>query len=171
MAINVYPARREHIPILLHFIHALSVYQHMEDEVTVTPGLLEKWMFEHRMAEALLAASDGKPVGFALFFHMFSAFPGLPGLYLQDLYVNPECRGSGCGKALMAGLARIAVARGCDCVEWACLDWNQPSIDFYRSLGAKPMPDWTNYHLSGDALHALGQRSPNAPEPKYTRVR
>ena len=138
MAINVYPARREHIPILLHFIHALSVYQHMEDEVTVTPGLLEKWMFEHRMA---------------------------------DLYVNPECRGSGCGKALMAGLARIAVARGCDCVEWACLDWNQPSIDFYRSLGAKPMPDWTNYHLSGDALHALGQRSPNAPEPKYTRVR
>ena len=95
---------------------------------------------------------------------MFSAFPGLPGLYLQDLYVEQRSRGTGCGRALMAELARIAAERGCDCIEWACLDWNRPSIAFYQSLGAKPMSDWTAYHLSGDRLHALASGSPAAPQ-------
>lgn len=157
MAVTIRFAGEEDIPTLLRFIDALSVYQHMEDEVSVTPERLKKWMFEHHMAEALLAEHDGRAVGFAVFFHMFSAFPGLPGLYLQDLFVDPANRGLGCGRALMRELARIAEERGCDCVEWACLDWNQPSIDFYRSLGAESMPEWTNYTLSGDALHALAQ--------------
>ena len=157
MAVTIRFAGEGDIPALLRFIDALSVYQHMEDEVSVTPERLKKWMFEHHMAEALLAEHDGQAVGFAVFFHMFSAFPGLPGLYLQDLFVDPASRGLGCGRALMRELARIAEVRGCNCVEWACLDWNQPSIDFYRSLGAEPMPEWTNYTLSGDALHALAQ--------------
>lgn len=157
MAINIRFAGPEDIPTLLRFIDALSVYQHMEDEVSVTPERLQKWLFDHRMAEALLAEQDGEPVGLAVFFHMFSAFPGLPGLYLQDLFVDPASRGAGCGRALMAALARLAEERGCDCVEWACLDWNRPSIEFYRSLGAEPMPEWTNYHLSGEALHRLAE--------------
>lgn len=157
MAINIRFAGPEDIPTLLRFIDALSVYQHMEDEVSVTPERLQKWLFDHRMAEALLAEQGGEPVGLAVFFHMFSAFPGLPGLYLQDLFVDPASRGAGCGRALMAALARLAEERGCDCVEWACLDWNRSSIEFYRSLGAEPMPEWTNYHLSGEALHRLAE--------------
>ncbi len=157
MNVQIRFAQAQDIPRLLRFISGLAVYQHMEDEVAVTAELLQKWLFEHKMAEVLLAELDGKAVGFALFFPTFSAFPGLPGLYLQDLFVDPECRGAGCGRMLMQRLAQLAVERGYGSVEWACLDWNQPSIDFYGSLGAKPMPDWTNYHLTGDALRALGQ--------------
>ncbi len=155
MKVRIRFAAEEDIPTLLRFIHALSVYQHMEDEVTVTPELLRKWLFQHHMAEALLAETGGRAVGFAVFFHTFSAFPGLPGIYLQDLYVDPDSRGTGCGRALMAALAQLAEARGCAHIEWACLDWNAPSIGFYRSLGAKPMTEWTNYHLSGESLRAL----------------
>ncbi|RKJ77033.1 GNAT family N-acetyltransferase [Butyricicoccus sp. 1XD8-22] len=159
MAVNIRFAQARDIPHLLRFIDGLAQYQHMEDEVTVTPELLEKWVFTEKMAEVLLAELDGEPVGFALFFPTFSAFPGLPGLYLQDLFVDPACRGAGCGKALMEALARTACERGYGSVEWACLDWNQPSIDFYCSLGAKPMQDWTNYNLSGDALRALASEA------------
>lgn len=162
MSSDIRFATAEDIPHILRLIRALSEYQHMEEEVTVTPELLETWLFEHHMAEVLIAEHDREPVGFAVFFPTFSAFPGLPGLYLQDLYVDPACRGMGLGKALMAALARIADARGCDSIEWACLDWNRSSIDFYRSLGAKPMSEWTNYRLSGDSLHRLGGGEPSA---------
>lgn len=155
MEICIRPAEPKDIPQLLRFISDLAVYQHMEDEVSVTPERLQVWLFERKMAEALLAEADGEPAGFALFFPTFSAFPGLPGLYLQDLFVDPAFRGSGCGRALMAAVAGAAAERGFDSVEWACLDWNRPSIDFYRSLGAEPMPDWTNYRLSGGALRTL----------------
>ena len=161
MAVSIRFAAAADIPEIIRLTRALAVYQHMEDEVTVTPALLQKWIFERHMAEVLLAESGGKVIGFALFFPMFSAFPGLPGLYLQDLYVEQSCRGTGCGRALMAELARIAEERGCDCIEWACLDWNRPGIAFYRSLGAEPMSDWTAYHLSGDSLHALGRGPEN----------
>ena len=164
MAFGIRFATAADLPEIMRLTHALAVYQHMEEEFTVTPELLQKWIFEHHMAEVLLAESRGKAIGFALFFPMFSAFPGLPGLYLQDLYVEQRSRGTGCGRALMAELARIAAERGCDCIEWACLDWNRPSIAFYQSLGAKPMSDWTAYHLSGDSLHALGSGSPAAPQ-------
>lgn len=157
MRVQIRFAEERDIPALLRFINGLAVYQHMEDEVSVTAELLQKWLFQRKMAEVLLAELDGQPIGFALYFPTFSAFPGLPGLYLQDLFVDPAARGTGCGKALMQALAQVAVERGFHSVEWACLDWNQSSIGFYRSLGAKPMSEWTNYHLSGEALLALGQ--------------
>ena len=117
--------------LILHFIRALADYEHMSDQVVATPALLREWIFEKRKAEVIFAVSDGKEVGFALFFHNFSTFLGRAGLYLEDLFVLPEERGHGYGKALLKELARIAVERGCGRLEWWCLDWNKPSIDFY----------------------------------------
>ncbi len=131
----------------------------MIDQVVATEALLTEWLFDKQKAEAFFAlAPDGEAVGFALFFHNFSTFLGRSGLYLEDLYVKPAQRGNGCGKAILRELARIALARSCGRVEWACLDWNAPSIRFYRSLGAVPMDEWTVYRLAGDALVALAAK-------------
>ena len=138
--------------LVLSFIRGLADYEKMSDQVVATEELLREWIFEKRKAEVLFVCADGKEVGFALFFHNFSTFLGRAGIYLEDLFVLPEYRGKGYGKALLKRLAQITVERGCGRLEWACLDWNQPSIDFYRSLGALPMDEWTTYRLTGDTL-------------------
>ena len=142
---------------ILGFIRGLAEYEHMEDEVVATEALLREWIFEKKKAEVLLAAVDGEDVGFALFFHNFSTFLGRAGIYLEDLFVKPEQRGKGYGGALLRRLAQIAVERGCGRLEWSCLDWNQPSIDFYRGLGAVPMEGWTVYRLTGETLCAAAE--------------
>ncbi len=144
--------------LILEFIKGLAEYEKMSDDVVATEELLKDWIFEKQKAEVIFALEDGREVGFALFFHNFSTFLGRAGIYLEDLFVLPEYRKRGHGKSLILELARIAVERGCGRLEWSCLDWNQPSIDFYLSLGAKPMDEWTTYRLSGDALDTLGSK-------------
>ncbi len=141
--------------LILFFIRELAAYEHMLDDVVATKELLREWIFEKKKAEVIFACEGEKEVGFALFFHNFSTFLGRSGLYLEDLFVLPEYRGKGYGKALLKKLARIAADRGCGRFEWWCLDWNRPSIDFYLSLGAKPMTDWTVYRIDGDTLQEL----------------
>lgn len=151
-------AAREDIPTILEFIRALAAYEKMEDQVIADETLLETWIFEKRKAEVLLAFEGGTPIGFALFFHNFSTWLGRAGIYLEDLFVLPEYRGRGYGKLLLKRLARIAVQRGCGRLEWACLDWNEPSIAFYKSVGATALDEWTTYRVTGDALLALASR-------------
>jgi len=141
--------------LILQFIRKLAEYEKMLDQVVADEALLCEQLFEKRQAEVIFALEDGKEVGFALFFHNFSTFLGRSGLYLEDLFVLPEHRGKGYGKALLAKLAAIAVERGYGRMEWWCLDWNQPSIDFYKSLGAEPMDEWTVYRLTGKTLTDL----------------
>ena len=145
--------------LVLQFIRALAEYEKMLDLVVADEALLEDQLFRKKNAEVIFAMKDGKEVGFALFFHNFSTFLGRSGLYLEDLYVFPEYRGKGYGKALLRKLASLAVDRGCGRMEWWCLDWNQPSIDFYRSLGAEPMNEWTVYRLTGETLERLANES------------
>lgn len=142
---------------ILEFIRALAAYEKMSDEVVATEELLREWIFEKKKAEVLFACEDGKEVGFALFFHNFSTFLGRAGIYLEDLFVLPEYRGKGYGTGLLMKLAQIAVERGCGRLEWWCLDWNQPSIDLYRSLGAEMMDEWTTYRLTGETLEKMAQ--------------
>ena len=148
-------ARRGDVPQILTFIRELADYEGMLDQVVATEELLTKWLFEKEKAEVLLGSCGGKTVGFALFFHNFSTFLGRGGIYLEDLYVCPEYRGRGYGKAFLMQLAAVAVERGCGRLEWWCLDWNKPSIDFYLSLGAEPMEEWTVYRLAGNTLKEL----------------
>ena len=124
----------------------------MSDQVVATEELLREWIFEKQKAEVLIASEDGRDIGFALYFHNFSTFLGRAGIYLEDLFVLPEYRGRGYGKALLRRLAQLTVARGCGRLEWACPDWNRPSIRFYRSLGAAAMDEWTTYRLTGETL-------------------
>ena len=139
--------------LMLSFIRALADYEHMTDQVVATPALLREWIFEKKKAEVLFALDEGRAVGFALFFHNFSTFLGRAGIYLEVLFVLPQERGKGYGKALLKELARIAVERGCGRLEWSCLDWNQPSIDFYtKKMHAVPMEEWTTYRLTGETL-------------------
>ncbi len=139
--------------LILSFIRALADYEHMSDQVVATPALLREWLFEKRKAEIIFAAAEGKEVGMALFFHNFSTFLGRAGIYLEDLFVLPQERGRGYGKGLLKELARIAVERGCGRLEWSCLDWNRPSIDFYtKRMHAVPMDEWTVYRLTGETL-------------------
>ena len=149
-------ADREDTPLILKFIRELADYEKMLDEVVADEKTLEEWIFDRQKAEVLFAAAEGKKVGFALFFHNFSTFLGRAGIYLEDLYVQPEYRGRGYGKEILKKLAAIALERGCGRLEWWCLDWNKPSIDFYLSLGAEPMSDWTVYRIAGDTLRRLG---------------
>lgn len=150
-------ANRSDIPLILQFIRDLAEYEKMLDEVVATEALLEEWLFDRQKAEVLFAVANGKEIGFALFFHNFSTFLGRAGIYLEDLFVKPAYRGRGYGKAILKKLAQIAVERGCGRLEWWCLDWNRPSIDFYLSLGAEPMNDWTVYRIAGDTLKTLAQ--------------
>ena len=151
-------AERRDTPLILQFIKELAEYEKMLDEVVADAATLEEWIFDKQKAEVIFAVADGKEVGFALFFHNFSTFLGRAGIYLEDLYVKPEYRGKGYGKAILKRLAEIAVERGCGRLEWWCLDWNKPSIDFYLSLGAEPMSDWTVYRIAGDTLKKLADR-------------
>jgi len=148
-------AEKEDAGLILDFIRELAVYEKMLDQVTATEDLLREEIFEKKKAEVIFALEDGKEVGFALFFHNFSTFLGRAGLYLEDLYVKPEHRGKGYGKQLLKKLAAIARERGCGRMEWWCLDWNRPSIDFYLSLDAEPMTDWTVYRLTGETLDRM----------------
>lgn len=143
--------------LILHFIRDLAEYEKMADQVVASEELLREWIFEKQKAEVLFVCEEGKELGFALFFHNFSTFLGRAGIYLEDLFVLPDYRGKGYGKALLKKLAQIAVERGCGRLEWSCLDWNSPSIDFYRSLGAIPMDDWTTYRLPGETLKKLSE--------------
>ncbi len=151
------PATPADIPQLLNFIKLLAEYEKLSAEVTATEALLQEWLFEKKKAEVLFIEADGEAVGFALYFYNFSTFLGRAGLYLEDLYIKEGHRGRGYGKAVLQALARLAVARGCGRLEWTCLDWNKPSIDFYLSLGALPMNDWTVYRLTGDALSDMAK--------------
>ncbi len=145
------------VKTILEFIKELAAYENMLNEVVATEELLKEWIFEKKKAEVVFALEDETTVGFALFFHNFSTFLGRAGIYLEDLYVKPEHRKKGYGKALLKELARIAVSRDCGRLEWWCLDWNKPSIDFYLSLGAEPMQDWTVYRIAGETLGELSQ--------------
>lgn len=152
-------AVRKDIPLILQFIRDLAEYEKLLDEVVADEATLEEWIFDQKKAEVIFAIEKGKEVGFALFFHNFSTFLGRAGLYLEDLFVLPEYRGKGYGKQILQKLAAIAVQRKCGRLEWWCLDWNQSSIDFYLSLGAEPMSDWTVYRISGDILQDLAQET------------
>ncbi len=158
-ALHIRPATRDDVRTILSFIRELAIYENMQDDVVATEQLLAEWIFEKQKAEVILALQDGEAVGFALYFHNFSTFLGRAGIYLEDLFVLPQARGHGCGKALLAYLARLAVTRGCGRLEWACLDWNQPSIDFYLSLGAAKMEEWTTYRLTGETLQQVAALS------------
>ena len=142
-------------PRILDFIRGLAEYEKMSDQVVATEELLREWIFDKQKAEVIFACDEGSEVGFALFFHNFSTFLGRAGIYLEDLFVLPEYRGKGYGKGLLQKLAQITMERGCGRLEWWCLDWNQPSIQFYRSLGAEPMEEWTTYRLTGDTLRGM----------------
>ena len=148
-------ALREDCALILRFIRSLAKYEKMLDDVTATEQILEEWLFDKQAAKVIFASVDEKEVGFALYFTNFSTFLGKSGLYLEDLFVDPEHRGKGIGKALLKELAKIAVQCGYGRMEWICLDWNQSSIDFYKALGAEAIDEWTIYRISNDTLSAL----------------
>jgi GNAT superfamily N-acetyltransferase len=156
VALEIRAARPADVPVIAELIRGLARFEKLEDEVTMTEDLLAKGLFGNRpYAETLLAEEDGTPVGFALFFHNFSTFLARPGLYLEDLFVVPEHRGHGVGRALLVALARVAVERGCGRLEWSVLGWNRDAIGFYERLGARPNSEWTVYRLTGQALRSL----------------
>jgi GNAT superfamily N-acetyltransferase len=153
------PATVDDVALILRFIEGLADYEHLRHECVATEEQLAATLFGDRpAAEVLLGDLDGEPAGFALFFPTYSTFLARPGIWLEDLFVDPAHRGKGLGTALLRSLAALAVARGCGRLEWSVLDWNEPSIGFYRSLGAVPMDEWTTYRLTGDALDALAAR-------------
>ena len=157
MSLGFRNAQRNDVGLILQFIRELADYEKMLSEVVADEATLEEWIFDKQKAEVIFALEGEKEVGFALYFHNFSTFLGRAGIYLEDLYVKPEYRGKGYGKAILKKLASIAVERGCGRLEWWCLDCNKPSIDFYRSLGAEPMDDWTVYRIAGEALTNLAE--------------
>lgn len=157
MMAAIRPATAGDVAQILRLIRALADYEKLAHEVVATEAALRQTLFGARpAAEVLLAEEAGRPVGLALFFQNYSTFLARPGVYLEDLFVEPEFRGQGIGKALLAAVARLAVQRGCGRFEWAVLDWNAPAIEFYRSLGAKPLNDWTLFRVTGEALAKLG---------------
>jgi GNAT superfamily N-acetyltransferase len=156
--LTIRSAHEDDLPLILSLIQDLAEYERLRHECVADVESLRRWVFgEERIAEVVIGEWEGEPVGFALFFRNFSTFLGRPGIYLEDLFVQPEHRGRGVGKALLLHLARIAVERGYGRVEWAVLDWNEPAINFYRSLGAMPMEEWTVFRLTGDALKNAGR--------------
>jgi GNAT superfamily N-acetyltransferase len=156
MTLTIRSAAPDDLDAIVGFIHALAEYEKLSHAVKADPATLARYLFGSRpMAEVLIADMDGTSIGFALFFHNFSTFEGRPGLYLEDLFVRPEARGAGAGRALLARLAQIALDRDCARLEWSVLDWNAPAIAVYRAIGAQPMDEWTVQRLDGEALHAL----------------
>ena len=159
MTIAIRPAAPADVALILCFVRELAEYEREPEAVTATEAMLESALFGAKpLAEAVIAEAEGEPVGFALFFHNFSTWTGLPSLYLEDLYVRASARGKGAGKALLRHLAGLALDRGCARFEWSVLDWNTPAIDFYRAMGAQPMDEWTVQRVSGDALVRLAGR-------------
>lgn len=160
MSLTISPATPADMPLILGFIRELAEYERLSDQVSATEAALQVTLFgQHPAAEVLIARHDGVAAGFALFFQNYSTFLAKPGIYLEDLYVKPEMRGHGIGRALLTQIARLAVARDCGRFEWSVLDWNTPAIGFYRSLGALPQDDWTIFRLNGDALKALASQN------------
>jgi len=158
MTMTIRPAERADVPVIAGLIRGLARFEKLEAEVTMTEDRLAANLFgPHHYAETLIAEQDGAAVGFALFFHNFSTFLAQPGIYLEDLFVIPEKRGRGVGRALLKELARLAVERGCGRLEWSVLDWNREAIAFYERLGAQPNSEWTIYRLTGEALSSLGR--------------
>ena len=157
MPTQIRRATEADVPLILDLIRGLADYEHALDQVVATPELLHSWLFEKEVAEVIIAQEDNVPVGFALYFHNFSTWLGRAGIYLEDLFVLPQYRGRGQGKALLRALAKTAIERGCGRLEWACLNWNQPSIDFYLSLGAERMTEWNVYRLTGETLRNLAE--------------
>ena len=156
--ITIRPSAPHEIPLVLEFVRGLAVYEHLEHEMTATDEDFAAALFgPQACAEVVFACVDGTPVGYALFFRTFSSFVGKPGIFLEDLFVRPHARGQGIGKRLLAWLARTALERGCGRLEWAVLDWNEPSIGFYRSLGAIAQDEWTTYRLTDEALEQLAR--------------
>ena len=152
----VLPATAADVPLILDLIRGIAEYEKLLHEVVATEELLREHLFGHRpAAEVLIARIGGQPIGFALYFHNFSTFLGRPGIYLEDIFVRPEFRGRGVGRALLKEVARVAAARNCGRLEWSVLDWNEPAIRFYESLGAKPMSEWTVYRMTADAIAKL----------------
>ena len=158
MSLSIRAAARADLPLIAQFIRDLAEYERLAHEVRFDEAVLGDRLFGARpYAEVLIGEVDGEPQGFALFFHNFSTFEGKPGVYLEDLFVRPEARGTGLGKALLSALAQIAIERDCARLEWSVLDWNDPAIQFYKKLGAKPMDEWTVFRVDGDALNMLAQ--------------
>ncbi|MCF8247334.1 MAG: GNAT family N-acetyltransferase [Saprospiraceae bacterium] len=154
---NLRPATIDDVPLILQFIRELAEYERMLDDVVATEDMLRDSLFGHRPAAEVILYHEGEiPAGFALFFHNYSTFRGKSGIYLEDLFVRPQFRGRGYGKLLLATLAKLALERNCARLEWSVLDWNTPAINFYKSLGAQPMNEWTVYRLTGEALEGLG---------------
>ncbi|GKU27652.1 GNAT family N-acetyltransferase [Clostridium folliculivorans] len=156
--LNLRFAIKEDIDIILGFIKELAEYENMLEDVIATKELLNEWLFERKSAEVIIAEFKDEPIGFSLFFHNFSTFLGRSGIYLEDLYIKPQMRGKGFGKVMLSYLAKLAVERKCGRLEWACLDWNEPSIKFYKGLGAKPMDEWTVYRVHDNSLQDLAQK-------------
>ncbi len=150
-------AKREDTKLILNFIKELAEYEKLLNEVVADEETLESSLFDKQIAEVIIGEYNNIPVGFALFFHNFSTFIGKPGIYLEDLYVRPEYRGKGFGKKLLAYLANLCIKRDCGRLEWWVLDWNKPSIDFYKSIGAVAMDEWTTYRMTGDAIKNLAK--------------
>lgn len=166
MSLSIRAATSADLPLIARLIRALADYEKLADEVRFDEAVLGEKLFGPRpYAEVLIGEVDGTPLGFALFFHNFSTFEGRPGIYLEDLFVTPEARGLGLGKALLVELARLAVERGCARLEWWVLDWNAPSIGFYKSLGARPMDEWTVMRVDGEALANLAALRRLKPDP------
>ncbi|HET8773038.1 MAG TPA: GNAT family N-acetyltransferase [Thermoanaerobaculia bacterium] len=158
--LNLRTAVEADVPLILQFIRDLAEYERLLDACVATEESVRETLFgERRYAEVIIAEHGGQPAGFALFFHNYSTFLSRPGIYLEDLYVRPELRGHGIGKALLARLASLAVERKCGRLEWAVLNWNEPAIRFYRSLGALPQTEWTVYRVTGEALDRLAEHS------------
>lgn len=156
MTVSIRNATPSDVPTIMGFVRELALFEKAPDEVTSNEAIMHEALFgAHPAAEALIAEIDGAPVGMAVFYHNFSTWTGVRGIWLDDLYVTPQARGAGAGKALLKALARIAVDRGCARFEWWVLDWNAPAIAFYQSIGAKPMDEWTVQRVDGDALKAL----------------
>ena len=156
--VEIKPAREEDVPVILAFIKELAEYERLSHTVVATEDILRQFLFEeNRGAEVVIGYYEEKPVGFALFFHNFSTFLGRPGLYLEDLYVKPESRGKGIGRMMLGYLAKLAKERDCGRLEWSVLNWNEPAIKFYKSLGAVSLDDWTIFRVSGEALECLAE--------------
>lgn len=151
-------AEEKDVPLILAFIKGIAEYEKMLDEVVATEALLREWVFQKQSAKVIIGEYLGVPVGFSLFFHNFSTFMGRAGLYIEDIFVYPEYRGKGFGKALFLYLANLAHEEGCGRMEWCCLDWNTPSIDFYRSMGARSMDGWSTYRLTKEQLKELPEQ-------------
>jgi GNAT superfamily N-acetyltransferase len=159
LTLSIRNAEPADVPVVAELIWQHARFEKLEDEVVMTEELLAKGLFgTPRYAEAVLAEQDGEPIGFALFFHTFSTFLARPGIYLEDLFVLPDHRGQGVGRALLAHLAQVAIERGCGRLEWAVLNWNKEAIRFYERLGARPNSEWTVYRLAGEPLRTLARK-------------